>query len=96
MDPNSQKDFRLVALRKYLAIEKQLPAFKLPSLLRVIPHGEALPASDSGKPSKKKMEGVYFGSGSGAVESGEVEVWDFRTKEDFPERPWDWEGRPPA
>jgi hypothetical protein len=96
MDPKSQKDFRLVALRKYLAIEKHLPAFKLPSLLRVIPHGAAIPASDSGKPSKKKMEGVYFGSGSGSAESGEVEVWDFRTKEDFPERPWDWEGRPPA
>jgi hypothetical protein len=40
------------------------------------------------------MEGVYFGGES--VESGEVEVWDFKTKEDFPERPWDWEGRPPA
>ncbi|CEL04109.1 hypothetical protein ASPCAL05241 [Aspergillus calidoustus] len=90
----SQNDFRLVALRKYLAVEKQLPAFKLPTLLRVIPHGQTLPTSDSGKPSKKKMEGVYFGSES--VESGDVEVWDFKTKEDFPERPWDWEGRPPA
>ncbi|KAJ0423576.1 hypothetical protein BJY00DRAFT_278748 [Aspergillus carlsbadensis] len=58
-----------------------LPAFKIPSLLRVIAHGEALPASDAGKPSKKKMEEVYFGSGS--VENWEVEVWDFKTKEEF-------------
>ncbi|KAL4912902.1 hypothetical protein BDW62DRAFT_206053 [Aspergillus aurantiobrunneus] len=84
---------RLADLRWWLAVEKQVPGFKLPALLMVIRQAEFAAKTDSGRPSKRKIAGMYFGDG--AVDD-EVQVWDFSTVEGFPgDRPWDWEGRAP-
>ncbi|KAL4804740.1 hypothetical protein BDV18DRAFT_161829 [Aspergillus unguis] len=82
----------LADLRRWLAVEKGIPAFKLPALLRVLPQDEFRGTTDNGKPSKRVIARMYFDEG--AVERGEVQVWDFKIKEDFTGRAWDWDGRP--
>ncbi|KAL4871450.1 hypothetical protein BDV12DRAFT_194511 [Aspergillus spectabilis] len=84
---------KLGDLRRWLAVEKEVPAYKLPTLLKVVRQDEFRGTTDSGKPSKKKIEGFYFRDWEG----GGVQVWDVGAKEDFPgDRAWDWEGRPPT
>lgn len=86
-------DLKLANLRWWLAVEKGLPAFKLPTLLRIIRSDTFTATTDSGKPSKKKIASAYFKPED--WDSKDVQVWDVATKEDFPgDRAWDWEGRP--
>lgn len=86
-------DLKLADLRWWLAVEKGLRAFKLPTLLRVIHADEFAATTDSGKPSKKKIASAYFKPED--WDSKDVQVWDITAKEDFPgDRAWDWEGRP--
>lgn len=78
----------LADLRRWLAIEKGVAAYKLPTLLRVIPGDELAAKTDTGKPSKKMMAAMYFDDVS--EESGEVQVWDFRNEVFAGDRAWDW------
>lgn len=83
--------FKLAALRRWLAIEQKLPAFKLPTMLRTISKGDPIPMTDSGKPLKKKIEDVYFRLHP--VADRQVEIWDITTQEEgMGNRQWDWEG----
>ncbi|KAL4885810.1 hypothetical protein BJY04DRAFT_117626 [Aspergillus karnatakaensis] len=88
------QDLKLADLRRWLAIEKEVPAYKLPTLLKVIRQDEFKGTTDSGKPSKKKIGDVYFKDFQDG--KGGIQVWDLGVKEEFPgDRAWDWEGRPP-
>ncbi|KAL4905469.1 hypothetical protein BDW74DRAFT_177839 [Aspergillus multicolor] len=83
----------LATLRHWLATEKNIPAYKLPAALRVLRKEEFSALTQSGKASKKRIAELYFGED--AVESGEVQMWDFGVREDFGgQRAWEWEGRP--
>ncbi|KAB8228418.1 class I adenylate-forming enzyme family protein [Aspergillus alliaceus] len=52
--------FCLLDLRRWLAIERGIPAFKLPTLLRTIPEGHPLPVTDSGKPMKSRISNDFL------------------------------------
>ncbi|BCS27984.1 class I adenylate-forming enzyme family protein [Aspergillus puulaauensis] len=85
-------DLKLANLRWWLAVEKGLPAFKLPTLLRIIRSDTFTATTDTGKPSKKKIASACFKPED--WDSKDVQVWDIATKEKFPgNRAWDWEGR---
>ncbi|RDW68957.1 uncharacterized protein DSM5745_08717 [Aspergillus mulundensis] len=89
----SKSTIDLASLRHWLATEKKIPAYKLPAAVRVIRKEEFSGLTVSGKPSKKKIAGLYFGEE--AMERGHVDMWDFAVQEDFGgHRAWDWEGRP--
>ncbi|KAL8794595.1 MAG: hypothetical protein Q9195_002791 [Heterodermia aff. obscurata] len=60
----------LQALRKALA--EQLPAYQLPTLLRVLREGEAVPRTWSDKVALGRAVGMFFGEGGKGVEVGDV------------------------
>jgi non-ribosomal peptide synthetase component E (peptide arylation enzyme) len=87
-DSNSMQ---LANLRRWLAIDQGLPFFKLPTMLRVIPHNHPVPTTATGKPAKREIHDDFFGPEE--IANGAVELWDLATEEpDFGNRPWDWEG----
>ncbi|KAF4238093.1 hypothetical protein CNMCM8980_002213 [Aspergillus fumigatiaffinis] len=87
-DSNSMQ---LANLRRWLAIDQGLPFFKLPTMLRVIPHNHPVPTTTTGKPAKREIHDVFFGPEE--IANGAVELWDLATEEpDIGNRPWDWEG----
>lgn len=79
-------------LRKWLAVDKRLSVYKLPTLLRVVGPGDSLPCTASGKPVKPAVRVAFFSEVE--VLSGHVEVWDLDVRdEDVGEkRPFDWAG----
>ncbi|KAL5342081.1 hypothetical protein BJX70DRAFT_395055 [Aspergillus crustosus] len=89
---STTENLQLADLRLWPAVEKQVPTYKLPTLLKVIRQDEFRGTTDSGKLSKKKIEGMYLQD----WEENGVQVWDLTVQEEFPgDRAWDWEGRAP-
>ncbi|KAL3478141.1 hypothetical protein BJX99DRAFT_108438 [Aspergillus californicus] len=89
--PNTEGTLKIQDLRRWLGIDKQLPAFKLPTLLRAVSQDKFVGMTDSGKPSKKKMRALYFSPE--VIKEGGVEVWDYTLQEEgVGDRPFDWEG----
>ncbi|KAI1837391.1 hypothetical protein DTO006G1_2869 [Penicillium roqueforti] len=81
----------LATLRRTLALEQQLPVYKLPTLMRVLAPGEEIPRTNSGKVSKASARKKFFASDD--LDSEKVEAWDLNRKdEDLPTRAWDWAG----
>jgi non-ribosomal peptide synthetase component E (peptide arylation enzyme) len=82
---------RLAELRRRLATECGLEAFKLPTLLKIVSSANEIPVSEAGKPIKDKIRELYFSEA--AVEDGDVEVWTLEMEEsEIGSRPFDWDG----
>lgn len=80
----------LAELRRRLATECSLEAFKLPTLLKVVGHLEDIPVTETGKPIKNRIGEIYFSET--AVGNGDVEVWTKKRGSDVGGRPFDWDG----
>ncbi|KAJ5512497.1 hypothetical protein N7463_002049 [Penicillium fimorum] len=96
-DPSKEDDWdpclnlNLSGLQRWLALERQLLAYKMPTLLRLLRAGDTLPTTTtSGKIQKPKIVDSFF-SGSD-VASGHVESGNFVAKEGEYPRPFDWAG----
>lgn len=83
----------IVQLRRWLALERQMPAYMLPTALRILePHqAHQVPVTVSGKPVKSKIRHDLFGQG--ARSNGVVELCDPLDDPDIVSRPFDWAGR---
>lgn len=80
----------LAQLRRRLATECGLEAFKMPTLLKVVGSLDDIPMTVAEKPIKHSIRGLYFSEA--AVGSGEVEVWDENKASDIEDGPFDWDG----
>lgn len=81
----------LRSLRHWLTVEKDLPCFKLPTMLRCVTTECALPVTASGKPVKKKIKDQFFLHNETAKRN--TETWDFASDANGTvSKPWDWEG----
>jgi non-ribosomal peptide synthetase component E (peptide arylation enzyme) len=58
---DDSSSMQLANLRRWLAIDQGLPFFKLPTMLRVIPHNHPVPTTATGKPAKREIHDVFFG-----------------------------------
>ncbi|KAK2752869.1 hypothetical protein FQN54_008022 [Arachnomyces sp. PD_36] len=78
----------LSELRRWLTVERDLPMFRLPTMLRVIEVGETLPTTLSSKIQKAKVRDLFS---QAEIESGKVEVCDlFDNVPDREKKPFDW------
>ncbi|EGD95906.1 hypothetical protein TESG_03369 [Trichophyton tonsurans CBS 112818] len=78
-------------------LEGSLPAYMMPTLLKVLKHEEELPCTVAGKPKKKEILSIYFGSVNGAqVENYPPEIETchvLQPGEAEATKPWDWDAR---
>ncbi|KAE8151526.1 hypothetical protein BDV25DRAFT_128695 [Aspergillus avenaceus] len=93
VDDTSLGDRRvqLPALRRWLAIERRMNAYKLPTLLRLIGKQHELPSTPSGKVLKPKIRDLFFSSE--ALGRGLIQLYDLDAREgEIGNRPFDWAG----
>ncbi|EFE37943.1 adenylate-forming enzyme AfeA [Trichophyton verrucosum HKI 0517] len=76
-------------------LEGTLPTYMMPTLLKLLKDEEELPSTVIGKPAKKEILRIYFGSVNGAlVENYPPEVESCPVpKPGEATKPWDWDGR---
>lgn len=76
-------------------LEGSLPTYMMPTLLKVLKDEEELPCTVIGKPEKKEILRIYFGSENGVqVEDYPPEVESCPIpKPGEATKPWDWDGR---
>ncbi|DAA77519.1 TPA_exp: Adenylate-forming enzyme AfeA [Trichophyton benhamiae CBS 112371] len=76
-------------------LEGSLPTYMMPTLLKLLKDGEEWPSTVIGKPEKKEILRIYFGSTNGApVENYPPEVESCPIpKPGEATKPWDWDGR---
>lgn len=86
----SSPSLNLEALRKWLALDRGLNMYKIPSLLRIVGPDEDIPLTVTDKPIKSKIRDSFFNEAE--IASGKVEVWDLAVIEEFGQRPFDWGG----
>lgn len=82
----------LLTVRKHLS--DHLLHYKLPTALRVLRKGEAIPLTVSGKIIRRRVVELYFPlTGAGHLPA-DVELWDIHDeqKKHGPRKAWDWAG----
>ncbi|KIM94583.1 hypothetical protein OIDMADRAFT_60364 [Oidiodendron maius Zn] len=78
-------------LREHLA--RTLPAYMLPTVLRILQDGEEIPQTVSNKVIRKKAVDQYFPLSKDSELPTDVELWDPETCHDnWIPRAWDWAG----
>ena len=89
----SSVNVTLPKLRRWLAVEKQMPAYMLPTGLRTLDMDQAhqIPVTVSGKPIKSKVRDVFFSQEAFTVRA--VQVCDPLDDPDIVSRPFDWAGK---
>ncbi|KAL5358775.1 hypothetical protein BJX96DRAFT_173756 [Aspergillus floccosus] len=89
----SAQNFTLAQLRRWLAVDNKMPAYMLPTVLRVLePHqAHQIPVTVSGKPIKSKIRHDLFSQE--ALSNGIVEMCDPLDDPEIVSRPFDWAGR---
>ncbi|KAB8208433.1 hypothetical protein BDV34DRAFT_190277 [Aspergillus parasiticus] len=81
----------LSAVRRWLAVERQMNAYKLPTVLRLVRKNQELPMTLSGKFIKRRIRDSFFNQEE--LQSDRVQVHDLSTQEpDIGDRPFDWAG----
>ncbi|KAE8308463.1 hypothetical protein BDV41DRAFT_592180 [Aspergillus transmontanensis] len=81
----------LPAVRRWLAVERQMNAYKLPTVLRLVRKNQELPMTLSGKFIKRRIRDSFFNQEE--LQSDRVQVHDLSTQEpDIGDRPFDWAG----
>ncbi|EGE01249.1 hypothetical protein TEQG_00302 [Trichophyton equinum CBS 127.97] len=85
------------AIRSLGGVKIHAPAYMMPTLLKVLKHEEELPCTVAGKPKKKEILSIYFGSVNGAqVENYPPEIETchvLQPGEAEATKPWDWDAR---
>ncbi|OGM51309.1 putative AMP dependent CoA ligase [Aspergillus bombycis] len=90
-DDSDKNSLDLLAVRRWLAVERRMNAYKLPTVLRVVSKNQELPMTLSGKFIKRKIRDIFFNQEE--LDSDRVHVHDFSTQEpDIGDRPFDWAG----
>ncbi|GAB1208447.1 hypothetical protein APSETT445_007196 [Aspergillus pseudonomiae] len=90
-DDSDKTSLDLPSVRRWLAVERRMNAYKLPTVLRVVRKNQALPMTLSGKFIKRKIRDIFFSQEE--LDSGRVQVHDLSTQEpDIGNRPFDWAG----
>lgn len=70
-DRDSIPELRLPNLRSWLTLEKKVPPFRQPSMLRVVTSRDEVPTTETMKPIKAKIREIYFSQEQ--LANGEVE-----------------------
>ncbi|GMG04652.1 unnamed protein product [Aspergillus oryzae] len=90
-DTPEGNSLELSAMRRWLAVERQMNAYKLPTVLRLVRKNQELPMTLSGKFIKRRIRDIFFNQEE--LKSDRVQVHDLSTQEpDIGERPFDWAG----
>lgn len=93
--PNLARDGSLVPHLQFLREElaTTLPAYMLPTALRVLQGREEIPLTTSNKVIREKATEQYFPLSTTFELPADVEVWDPETcRDSWTPRPWDWAG----
>ncbi|KAM5475932.1 hypothetical protein MauCBS54593_000614 [Microsporum audouinii] len=78
------------------SLATKLPAFMLPTVLRILQEGEELPRTVSNKVIKAKVIEQYFPLSDSWKFPAEVELWRHDVSDNGrPRKPWDWGGVAP-
>jgi malonyl-CoA/methylmalonyl-CoA synthetase len=65
--------------------------YKLPTVLRILQDGEAVPGTGTGKPVRKQAVERYFPVSEDLALPADVEVWDVtKPEQNRPVWAWDW------
>lgn len=86
----SSPTLSLETLRKWLALDRGLSMYKMPTLLRIVGPNEDVPLTVTDKPIKGTIRDSFFNETE--IASGKVEAWDLAVIEEFGQRPFDWAG----
>lgn len=90
-DTPEGNSLELSAVRRWLAVERQMNAYKLPTVLRLVTKNQELPMTLSGKFIKRRIRDIFFNQEE--LKSDRVQVHDLSTNEpDIGGRPFDWAG----
>ncbi|GMF66806.1 unnamed protein product [Aspergillus oryzae] len=90
-DTPEGNSLELSAVRRWLAVERQMNAYKLPTVLRLVRKNQELPMTLSGKFIKRRIRDIFFNQEE--LKSDRVQVHDLSTNEpDIGDRPFDWAG----
>ncbi|KAF7175183.1 hypothetical protein CNMCM7691_006587 [Aspergillus felis] len=90
--PESTEEEAKVDLRTIRSDLLDKPSmYKLPTLLRILQDGEAVPETRTGKPVRKQAVERYFPVSEDFSLPADVEVWDLtKPEQERPVRAWDW------
>ena len=90
-DVSKESSLGLSEARRWLAVERGMNAYKLPTIMRLVEKNQELPMTLSGKYIKRKIRDIFFNQEE--LQSDRVEVHDLSTQEpDIGDRPFDWAG----
>ncbi|KAE8362256.1 hypothetical protein BDV27DRAFT_166327 [Aspergillus caelatus] len=90
-DVSKESSLDLSEARRWLAVERGMNAYKLPTIMRLAKKNQELPMTLSGKYIKRKVRDIFFSQEE--LQSDRVEVHDLSTQEpDIGDRPFDWAG----
>ena len=67
--------------RKWLALDRGLSMYQMPTLLRIVGPNEDVPVTAADKPMKGKIRDKFFNKAE--IASGKVEVWDLAVLAEF-------------
>ncbi|EEQ30582.1 acyl-CoA synthetases/AMP-acid ligases II [Microsporum canis CBS 113480] len=96
--PNTCGDGTIEQSLRFLrtSLATKLPAFMLPTVLRILQEGEELPRTVSNKVIKAKVIEQYFPLADSWKFPAEVELWRHDVSDNGrPRKPWDWGGVAP-